>query len=576
MTHHIFFSWQSDTPAKVGRNLIERSLERAIGKLRADADVDPADRDMAVDRDTRDVPGLPPILETILGKIDGAAVFVSDLTYVAQREGGGRTPNPNVCIEHGYALKALSWRRLIAVMNTAFGHPDQHELPFDLRHARRPIMFECAPDADADTRRRAREELTAGFVQALRSIFDDEAARAALRPAPPAEPHPHDVELLEKVRRQLSLGLRRFLNQHSFGTPYPFAMLDPLHEMNADWVGAAYEFHDEVLQASFVEVRTRAAELGRLVLERVYAMDANPSMGSPKTGVDRAQGIQPGTLDAIRAMDRIASELSDAIDDFDRLARDRVRVASAVHAPAEQPKARDEREVAAAALLDELAFDASRGALPEIVSRPRATLRLAPFAATERRRLDAALVARAQLRFPPSPTARVATDADGRQWWSCAPPQRVTDNPNPETRWRMRLVRPGGLEYQATIGHRVDDDPEILVDGRRLEALIVRTLERMAAIAAELGLDGPALVQVGLDGVEDVMLTRARPGGRRMRIPEINLPVARIADLTMPMGSVLREQLDILWQAAGWADGSPSYPDEAWAGYSAELGYELE
>jgi hypothetical protein len=576
MTHHIFFSWQSDTPPKVGRNLIESSLERAIGKLRADADVDPADRDMAVDRDTRDVPGLPPILETILGKIDGAALFVSDLTYVAQREGGGRTPNPNVCIEHGYALKALSWRRLIAVMNTAFGHPDQHELPFDLRHARRPIMFECASDADNEARRRAREELTAGFVQALRSIFDDEAARAALRPAAPAEPHPHDVELLEKVRRQLSLGLRRFLGQHSFGTPYPLAVLDPLHEMTEDWVGAAYEFHDEVLQASFVNVRTRAAELGRLVLERIYPMDGNSTMGSPKTGVDRAQGIQPSTLDAIRAMDGKASELSDAIDDFDRLARDRVRVASAVHARAEQPKAPDEREAAAAALLGELAFDASRGTLPEIVSQPRATLRLAPFAATEGRRLDAALVARAQLRFPPLPTARVATDADGRQWWSCAPPQRVTGKPNPETRWQMRLVRPGALEYQATIGHRVDDDLEILVDGRRLEALIVRTLERMAAIAAELGLDGPALVQVGLDGVEDVMLTRARPGGRRMRTPEISLPVTRIAELTTPVGSALREQLDILWQAAGWADGSSSYPDNKWLGYSADAGYELE
>ena len=57
-------------------------------------------------------------------------------------------------------------------------------------------------------------------------------------------------------------------------------------------------------------------------------------------------------------------------------------------------------------------------------------------------------------------------------------------------------------------------DPQILIDGRRLEALIVRSLERMAGIAEGLGLVGPALVSITLEGVEDVELTRARPGGR--------------------------------------------------------------
>ena len=99
MTHHIFFSWQSDTPNRLGRSFIETCLGRAIGELQADADVDPADREMAVDRDTLDVPGMPPIMETIFGKIDRAAVFLSDLTYVAERAGGGRTRNPR----HGLA-----------------------------------------------------------------------------------------------------------------------------------------------------------------------------------------------------------------------------------------------------------------------------------------------------------------------------------------------------------------------------------------------------------------------------------------------------------------------------------------
>jgi len=75
MTHHIFFSWQSDIDTGVGRNLIERALERAIGSLKADADIDPVDRELAADRDTIDVPGSPPIVDTIFGKIDRATVF---------------------------------------------------------------------------------------------------------------------------------------------------------------------------------------------------------------------------------------------------------------------------------------------------------------------------------------------------------------------------------------------------------------------------------------------------------------------------------------------------------------------
>jgi hypothetical protein len=407
MAHRIFFSWQSDTPNAVGRTMIEACLERAIGTLRADAEIDLADRELSVDKDTLHVPGSPPIVETIYGKIDQAAVFLSDLTYVALRPNGGGIPNPNVSIEHGWALKSLSSRRVISVMNTAMGHPDKHELPFDLRHVRRPICYACPPDADADGRRQAKDDLSKQLVVALKAIFGDEAIRTALRPSAPAEP--------------------------------------------------------------------------------------------------------------------------------------------------------DTREAGAAAALQELAFDMNRGALPEIVSQPRLTLRLAPFSATENRRLDPRTVAQRVLGFPPSPHDRVKTDSDGRQWWSCAMPRRLQAEMNPETSWRMRLVRPGYLEYQVTIGRRIGDDPQILVDGRRLEAHIVRNLERMAAIAIDLDLAGPALVLVSLDGTEDVELTRARPGGRRIRQPEIILPLARLGDLAAPVAESLHEQLDILWQAAGWGDGSPRF-----------------
>jgi hypothetical protein len=111
----------------------------------------------------------------------------------------------------------------------------------------------------------------------------------------------------------------------------------------------------------------------------------------------------------------------------------------------------------------------------------------------------------------------------------------------------MRLVRPGYLEYEAKIGARIDDDPQILLDGRRLEAVIIRNLERMAGIAADLDLAGPALIAVSFDGVEDVELTGARPGGRRIQRPDIYLPIAQVEDLTAPLAVIFQEVVHSVW-----------------------------
>jgi hypothetical protein len=573
MPRHIFFSWQMDTDTGVGRNLIERALERSIGVLKVDADVEPADRELAVDRDTVDVPGSPPIVDTIFSKIDRAAVFISDLTYVAERADGRKSPNPNVLIEHGWALKTLSWRGIIGVMNTAAGHPDQHPLPFDLQHFRRPILYECAADATIEQRQAAKSDLTKKLTTALKAILADEHLKAARLPAAPHEPHPHDVELLSRVRAQLSENLRRFLHQHNFGTPFQRAILDPIDEMNATWVGANFEFDDPVLQESFDSVRRAATTFGNLALQRIHAMDRNPKMGSPKTDYDLQHGVQPETLAVIKALNEGATELSSAVDDFDRIARGRVRVPTSASAPT--PPGPDPRSQPAIEALGALALDAVKGMRAEIVSRPSLTLSVAPLAAMEAPKLEPKRVADAQLRFPPTVHDRVQTDVDQRQWWTNAIPQPRPGFPNPEARWRMRLVRPGLLEYEVNIGRRIDDDKDILVDGRKLEAQIVLNLDRMAAILDDLGLGGPALVEISLQGIEDVTLIRSTHGARRLRIPELRLPLAQIDNFSPPLADQLRDQLDMLWQAGGSAEGSPSFGGGAWDGYSGSDLYEI-
>jgi len=366
------------------------------------------------------------------------------------------------------------------------------------------------------------------------------------------------------------------LREHDFGAPYPRDRLAPLHEFNETWLGAAYEFHDKKLQAAFSEVRQASQAFGDSVVAHTHAVDSNPAMASPKTDVDRRHGIQPSTEAAIAKINARATALTGVLDNFERLARDRVRVASAAHAPPSPPpiQAEDARREAASAALGELAFDPMRGGVPELVSKPRLTLRFAPLAAHGDHRLSLKVVAGQQSRFPPDPNARVYDGVDERQWWTASRPQRQEVGPNPEIDWLMRLVRPGYLEYQLRIGRRIDDDPDILVDGRRLEAAVVHHLERMALIADGLGLGGPARLQVSVDGMEDVELTRARGGGRRIGRSALQFQPLDVEYPTAPLASGFHDLFDQLWLTSGWRDGSPSFDEDTWQGYTAPQLYD--
>ena len=157
----VFFSWQVDRDG-VDRAFIERALKDALKRIEADAAVEPAVRQegIEVDRDTKGVAGTPPIVDTIFAKIDRAAIFVPDLTFVAKREDGRPSPNPNVLIEYGWALKSMGHSRMMPVMNIAHGKPTAEAMPFDMRHLRNPIQFDLPPGADADRKKLERDKLS--------------------------------------------------------------------------------------------------------------------------------------------------------------------------------------------------------------------------------------------------------------------------------------------------------------------------------------------------------------------------------------------------------------------------------
>ena len=158
-------TYQSCQPKKTrepsNRNFIEDALERAIKRLGKDNAIQEALRetDMVLDRDTKGIPGTPPIVDVIFNKISQCDIFVPDVTFVGQSITDRPISNPNVLIEYGWALRCLSHARMLPIMNTAFGEPSSTSLPFDMRHLRHPLTYSLKEDATPEERRKVKEQL---------------------------------------------------------------------------------------------------------------------------------------------------------------------------------------------------------------------------------------------------------------------------------------------------------------------------------------------------------------------------------------------------------------------------------
>src|SRR6266852_6191377 len=156
----VFWSWQSDTPGKIGRHFVRDALSVAIEHLKEIAEIEePPAREarsaMHLDQDRKGIPGSPDLARLILEKIEQSAVFVADVTSVGitttQREETHpkKVINPNVAIELGYALHALGDRAFLMVMNEHYG--SRADLLFDLQSKAGSVVFRLPPDADRKT-----------------------------------------------------------------------------------------------------------------------------------------------------------------------------------------------------------------------------------------------------------------------------------------------------------------------------------------------------------------------------------------------------------------------------------------
>lgn len=165
MEKTLFYAWQNDTEPTCNRYFIRDSLKKALAQLSDDESVEDSPR---LDHDTAGVPGTPTIADTIFEKIEKANIFVADVTFVGSG-GEKKLPNPNVMIELGYALHALSSDRVLLVMNTAHGGTEH--LPFDLRNRRFPTTYCLEAGSTKEQKRAAMADLTNKLSVAIGGVL---------------------------------------------------------------------------------------------------------------------------------------------------------------------------------------------------------------------------------------------------------------------------------------------------------------------------------------------------------------------------------------------------------------------
>jgi hypothetical protein len=176
----VFYCWQSDRNPRICRHFIQACLRDAIKQLQkamkapVDTKVEVAP-DIMLDHSTEGVPGIPKIADTIAEKIKDCDVFVADVTHVYNYRTADKRKkcgqNGNVLIELGMALAQKSTKRILLVMNNAFGN--FYGLPFDLRLHRGPISYDLPDNDDKANKKVVKKQLTADLVTALDLILKE-------------------------------------------------------------------------------------------------------------------------------------------------------------------------------------------------------------------------------------------------------------------------------------------------------------------------------------------------------------------------------------------------------------------
>src|SRR5262249_5963697 len=157
--YNLFYSWQSDRPHDVCKDFIEEAYKLAIVKRRKHTKENEF-FNLRSDITKRGV-GMLDIPAEILQSLSTSDVLIADVTPVAvtpatsTREAKA-CANSNVLFEVGYALHAITYKRIILVENECYGSDSL--AVFDIRN-RQVLRYKLQPGSSIDERKKVLEDL---------------------------------------------------------------------------------------------------------------------------------------------------------------------------------------------------------------------------------------------------------------------------------------------------------------------------------------------------------------------------------------------------------------------------------
>jgi hypothetical protein len=139
-----------------------------------------------------------------------------------------------------------------------------------------------------------------------------------------AGPNAHDVQLFRAFEKLITPSLLHFLREHSFGQTWQRERLMPIEDLEADWRGARYEFHDKQLQAALVKVLEECRALEDKLGVCSYTHDVLRGHMTVYTRIDEQRGPQPFTLGNIKTLNETARRLLAAINELLKVGRAKI------------------------------------------------------------------------------------------------------------------------------------------------------------------------------------------------------------------------------------------------------------
>ncbi len=256
-----------------------------------------------------DVAGSPDIAQTILDKVDASSVFVCDVSPINKGAATRLTPNPNVLIELGYAVRALGWERVIMVFNLDTGRIE--DLPFDIRH-RRPVVYEAH---DASNKSQIQKSLSSTLETAIRACL----SLGPRTTEPGSGLSQLDIDLFNRIREMLPADYAVVeLRDHDFGNAYQRRLTVLLNDLVWESKQPDFEFLDTELEAT----KDRMIE----GIERFLATSAQ--YGATQKGAPEWYRVPPDWMhERPDKWREVVKELNDAADEITAAYNELVRTA---------------------------------------------------------------------------------------------------------------------------------------------------------------------------------------------------------------------------------------------------------